>query len=263
MRTIFRLNQKSKCELIQSMYPYAMYLLYVGAVIGFCVLLLRRSWRRRIDVSAPEALKVALLRGGAGAVTETLIFELHQKKIIELKADGTGRKLLAKISPAHRGRVSKLEEAAIQAFAAIQGNLSALGEARRALSDSMGEMEDSMQKAGWWKAPARWRRILTILAPGLIVAGSFRFLNYYEGWLQWALALTVPLLALIGLRIVRREMSGPTNSGKELLEHLRREADNKADPVMQVALHGTEYLAQQPDYRVFHIMTRGVPYEYL
>lgn len=242
------------------MYPYVMYLLYVAAVIGFCVLLLRREYRQRFVSSTPEPVEAALLRGGLGAVVETVIFQMHEKKYLELKTDGSGRKLFPEISDSRRIRLSRLEEASVLGFVAIQGSGPELKDARRQLAGSLRETEENMKKAGWWRTPARWHRVLEIMVPGLIVAGSLRFLNYYGGWLQWALALTVPVLAVVGRRAVRREMSGPTRKGKELLKQLQAGHVVDPNPLWQVALNGSQTLAGHPDYRLFCFMTRGLPY---
>lgn len=246
------------------MYPYVMYLFYVGAIIGCAVLLLRRSRRRRrTDSFSPKALEVALLRGGLGAVVETVIFELHERKIIELKPDGPSRKLLVQVLPVQGTGLSQLETEAVQAFMAIQGNVRTLRGTRLRLAESLRAIEENMQKAGWWKTPVRWHWVISAIVPCLIVAGSLRFMNYYEGTEKWLLVLTVPLLAVLGRRIVLYEMSGPTKSGKELLDKLRKGADHEEDPLLQVALFGTQHLADNSEQRLFCVMTRSIPYGYL
>ncbi len=242
------------------MYPYVMYLLYVAAVIGFFVLLLRREHRQRLGSSTPEPVEAALLRGGLGAVVETVIFQMHEQKYIELKTDRSGRKVLPEVSRDHRTRLSKLEEASVLGFVAIQGSETELKDARRQLAGSLRKMEESMKNAGWWRTPARWHWMLEIIVPGLIVAGSLRFLNYYGGWLQGALALTVPVLAVVGRRAVSRGISGPTRRGKELLQQLKAGHGTDLDPLWQVGVNGTQALAGHPDYRLFCFMTRGIPY---
>jgi len=87
---------------------------------------------------------------------------------------------------------------------------------------------------------------------------------YYEGTEMWLLVLTVPFFAVIGRRMVLREMSGPTKDGIELLARLRKQAgQEEADPLWRVALFGTQNLAQHPEHRLFCVMTRSIPYEYL
>ncbi|MBP2666244.1 MAG: hypothetical protein H6Q76_1224 [Firmicutes bacterium] len=241
-----------------------MYLLYVGAIMGCAVLLLRRSRRRRqTDSLSPKALEVALLRGGLGAVVETVIFELHERKIIELKPDGPSRKLLVQVSSVQGVGLSQLEAAAVQAFMALQGNVRKLGGTRRQLVESLRAIEENMQKAGWWKTPARWQWVMSVIVPCLIVAGSLRFMNYYEGTEKWLLALTVPLLAVLGRRIVLHEMSGPTKNGQKLLAKLRESADSDGDPLLQVALFGSQHMADKSEQRIFCVMTRSIPYGYL
>ncbi|MHC1760388.1 MAG: TIGR04222 domain-containing membrane protein [Negativicutes bacterium] len=243
------------------MYPYVMYLLYVGAVIGFCILLLRRDRRTESVSSIPAVLEIALLRGGLAAVVETLIFDLYVRKMIELKVDGADRKLRAAVILEQRPHLSELDESVIEAFTAVHGKLSQVKKARQQLTGCLRGTEEKMQKAGWWKTPARWHRFLPVLVVCLIMGGALRFFDYYEGILKWLLILTVPIWAIIGRHIVGRELSGPTNMGKELFERLRNQADNSPDPVWQVVLQGTQYLAEQPEYRVFYFMTRGVPYK--
>lgn len=242
------------------MYPYGMYLLYVGAVVGFCVLLLRRDRRTENVSSMPAVLELALLRGGEAAVVETLIFDLYVRKIIELKADGADRKLRVVVVLEQRPHLSEMDKSVIEAFAAVHGKLSQVKKARQQLTVCLRGTEEKMQKAGWWKIPARWHTLLPVLAVCLIMGGALRFFDYYEGTLKWLLILTVPVWAIIGRHIVGRELSGPTNMGKVLIERLRNQVDNPQDPVWQVALRGTQYLADQPEYRVYYFMTRGIPY---
>ncbi|MBP2667727.1 MAG: hypothetical protein H6Q76_2707 [Firmicutes bacterium] len=245
-----------------AMYPYFMYLLYVGAVVGMCILLLRRDRRRRIDRNMPTVIEAALLRGGPGAVVETVIFKLNEQGIIELKANGSQKKLLAVISREQQAAISEIEEAAIVAFIGIQGSAFSKNIRKQFLGD-LREMEEDMRKAGWWKTPARLHWLITILAPGLIAVGSLRFLNYYEGGLQWMLALTVPIFAVWSRRVILREISGPTFKGKNLLKKLQAEYVGHQDPLWQVALFGTQSLKDRTNYRLFYFMTRGVPYEKL
>lgn len=245
------------------MYAYFLYLVYVGAVIGICVLLLRRDRRRQDARKMPTAEEAALLRGGPGALMETVIFKLHKQGIIELKTEGTSKKLLAVISREQQAALSLEEEAVIHSFAAIQGTLSSLQNIRSRLLNNLREMEDSMQKAGWWKTPARWHWILTVLAPSFVAAGSLRFIDYYDGTMKWILALTVPFFAVVSRRIVLREMSGPTGAGKALLKKLQEEKNKDLDPVWQVALYGTQALQDHANYRLFYFMTRSIPYRYL
>lgn len=241
-----------------------MYLFYVGAIIGCAVLLLRRSRRRQqTDSLSPKYLEVALLRGGLGAVVETVIFELYERKIIELKPDGPSRKLLVQVLPAKGVGLSQIETAAVQAFMAIQGNVRMLRGPRRQLSESLRAIEENMRKAGWLKTPARWQWVMSVTVPCLIVAGSLRFMNYYEGTERWLLVLTVPLLAVLGRRIVLHEMSGPTKSGKELVDKLRKDANHTDELFLQVALFGAQHLADKSEQRMFCVMTRSIPYEYL
>jgi len=240
-----------------------MYLLYVVAIIGCVVLLLRRSRERHTWIFLPQTLEIALLRGGMGAVVETVIFDLKERKIIELAPDGSSRRLLVQITPAHKNNLSPLEDASVSAFVAVQGNLRKLQGTRRQLAESLKSMEENMKNAGWWKTPARWHWILTLMVPCLIAGGSLRFMDDYEGIEKWVLVLTVPLLAVFGRRMVLRELSGPTKGGKELLAKLRMECAYEAAPLSQVALFGTQHLAGNPDQRLFCIMTRGIPYGYL
>lgn len=218
------------------MYPYGMYLLYVAAVVGFCVLLLRRDRRTENVSSMPAALEVALLRGGLAVVVETLIFDLYVRKMIKLKADGADRKLRAVVILEQRPHLSELDKSLIEAFTAVHGKLSQAKNARQQLTGCLRGTEEKMQKAGWWKTPAHWHRFVPVLAVCLIMGGDLRFVDYYEGILKWLLILTVPVWAVIGRNVVGRELSGPTNMGKALIECLRNQADNSPDPVWQVAL---------------------------
>ena len=246
------------------MYPYLVYVLYVGAVIGCSVLLLRRESRQRgLPAAVPGVLEAALIRGGRGAVVETAIFHLYLQRRVELKTAGTGKKLLAVFSPEKAVSISELEESVVESFMAIQGDKTAIRKARQLLSERLRETEMAMQKSGWWKSPARWRWLLAILAPCLIVGGSLRFLNYYEGVTGLVLALTVPVWAVIGRRIVAGEISGPTQKGKKLLEQLQRDTGKETDALWQMAVHGTQCLSEMPEHHRFYFMTRSIPYGYL
>jgi len=245
------------------MYPYIMYLFYVGAVIGCAVLLLQRRRRRHKNSMRPAPLEVALVRGGLGAVVETVIFDLYNRAIIELKPDRTTRKLQAHILPEAGNALSPLEAVSVQAFVAVQGNVRALQETRRHLTANLRDIEENMQKAGWWKTPARWHWLMSVIVPCLILLGSLRFMDYYDGPEKWLLMLTVPIFALLGRRIVVHEMFGPTQLGKNLLATLRREGVPQEELLVQVALYGAQRLADRPAYRLFCVMTRSIPYEAL
>ena len=117
-----------------------------------------------------------------------------------------------------------------------------------------------MQKAGWWKTPARWRWLITLLAPCLIAIGSLQFLGYYEGLEKWILAMTVPFLAVIGRRIVAGELEGPTRTGKKILGELQRQCDSETDIVRRVALNGAKMLENHKEYHAFYFMTHSLPY---
>jgi uncharacterized protein (TIGR04222 family) len=153
-----------------------------------------------------------------------------------------------------------LEHDSLKAFEDIQGPGGAIKKARRQMSASVKEIETVMQTAGWWKSPARWKWGLTILSPGLIVFGSLRFIDAYEGGLQVALALTVPIFAVIIRRLILYEMTGPTARGCKILKRRREAKQNKQDLLWQVALHGTQQLEELPEYRLFCFMTRAIPY---
>lgn len=225
------------------MIPYFVYLLYVGAVIGFCILVLRReAGRKGLDGFRPDAEAVALLRGGLGAVLETVIFRLYVQKKIDLTTNGPQKKLQIAISRETTAGLSALERATVATFAALQGKRAELFEARRDLLATLQETQYSMQKAGWWKTPARWRWLITLLAPCLIAIGSLQFLGYYEGLEKWILAMTVPFLAVIGRRIVAGELEGPTRTGKKILGELQRQCDSETDIVRRVALKGAKML---------------------
>ena len=128
------------------------------------------------------------------------------------------------------------------------------------MSDSVKEIEITMQTAGWWKRSARWKWGLAILSPGLIVFGSMRFIDAYEGGVQVALALTVPIFAVLLRRVVVYEMSGSTARGRRLVKRFRTEKSDEPNLLWQVALHGTQQLKELPEYRSFCFMTRGIPY---
>ena len=114
--------------------PYFVYLLYVGAVIGFCILVLRReAGRKGLDGFRPDAEAVALLRGGLGAVLETVIFRLYVQKKIDLTTNGPQKKLQVAISRETTAGLSALERATVATFAALQGKRAELFEARRDL----------------------------------------------------------------------------------------------------------------------------------
>ena len=211
----------------------------------------------------PNSVEVALLRGGLAAVMETVLFDLYVRKMIELKTGGSDRKLLAVVIPEQRTHISELEESVILAFTAVQGKFFLVKKSRQQLTVCLRRTEENMQKAGWWKTPARWHQLLPILAASLIVGGGLRFFDYYEGTEKWILALTVPVWAVIGRRIVYGELSGPTSRGKQLLDQLRREVYRAADPVWLLGLQGIEYLAAQPEYRLFYFMMRGIPFRHI
>ena len=243
------------------MIPYFVYLLYVGAVIGFCILVLRReAGRKGLDGFRPDAEAVALLRGGLGAVLETVIFRLYVQKKIDLTTNGPQKKLQVAISRETTAGLSALERATVATFAALQGKHAELLEARRDLLATLQETQYSMQKAGWWKTPARWRWLITLLAPCLIAIGSLQFLGYYEGLEKWILAMTVPFLAVIGRRIVAGELEGPTRTGKKLLRELQRQCDSETDIVRRVALKGAKMLENHKEYHAFYFMTHSLPY---
>ena len=243
------------------MIPYFVYLLYVGAVIGFCILVLRReAGRKRLEGFRPDAEAVALLRGGLGAVLETVIFRLYVQKKIDLTTNGPQKKLQVAISRETTAGLSALERATVATFAALQGKRAELFEARRDLLATLQETQYSMQKAGWWKTPARWRWLITLLAPCLIAIGSLQFLGYYEGLEKWILAMTVPFLAVIGRRIVAGELEGPTRTGKKILGELQRQCDSETDIVRRVALNGAKMLENHKEYHAFYFMTHSLPY---
>ena len=243
------------------MIPYFVYLLYVGAVIGFCILVLRReAGRKGLDGFRPDAEAVALLRGGLGAVLETVIFRLYVQKKIDLTTNGPQKKLQVAISRETTAGLSALERATVATFAALQGKHAELLEARRDLLATLQETQYSMQKAGWWKTPARWRWLITLLAPCLIAIGSLQFLGYYEGLEKWILAMTVPFLAVIGRRIVAGDLEGPTRTGKKILGELQRQCDSETDIVRRVALNGAKMLENHKEYHAFYFMTHSLPY---
>ena len=128
------------------MIPYFVYLLYVGAVIGFCILVLRReAGRKGLDGFRPDAEAVALLRGGLGAVLETVIFRLYVQKKIDLTTNGPQKKLQVAISRETTAGLSALERATVATFAALQGKHAELLEARRDLLATLQETQYSMQ----------------------------------------------------------------------------------------------------------------------
>ena len=243
------------------MIPYFVYLLYVGAVIAFCILVLRREGGRKgLAGVRPDAVAVALLRGGLGAVLETVIFRLYVQKKLALTTNGPAKKLQVAVSRETTASLSALERTAVTTFAALQGKRAALLEARRDLAATLRETQYSMQKAGWWKTPARWRWLITLLAPCLIAIGSLQFLGYYEGLEKWILAMTVPFLAVIGRRIVAGELEGPTRTGKKILGELQRQCDSETDLVRMVALNGAKILENHKEYHAFYFMTHSLPY---
>lgn len=242
------------------MNAYLFYLIYVAAVVVFSILLLRREGDRPNRAEPPHVLEVALLRGGFGAVIETVIFDLQLRKLIELKVDSRSKQVVAAVSKEKSHALSQLEHDAVKAFADIQGPGGAIKRARRQMSDSVKEIETAMQTAGWWKRSARWKWGLTILSPGLIVFGSLRFIDAYEGGLQLALALTVPIFAVLVRRLIISEMTGPTMRGQSLLKRLRAEKSAGPNLLWQVALRGTQQLEELPEYRLFCFMTRAIPY---
>jgi uncharacterized protein (TIGR04222 family) len=242
------------------MNAYLFYLIYVAAVAAFSILLLRREGDPPNRAELPHVLEVALLRGGLGAVVETVVFDLHLRKLIELKVDSRNKQVVAALNPENIHSLSTLEHDSLKAFEDIQGPGGAIKKARRQMSASVKEIETVMQTAGWWKSPARWKWGLTILSPGLIVFGSLRFIDAYEGGLQVALALTVPIFAVIIRRLILYEMTGPTARGCKILKRRREAKQNKQDLLWQVALHGTQQLEELPEYRLFCFMTRAIPY---
>jgi hypothetical protein len=191
------------------------------------------------------------------------MFDLYNRKIIELKPDRTTRKLQAHILQEPGNALSPLEAVSVQAFVAVQGNVRALQETRRHLTANLRDIEENMQKAGWWKTPARWHWMMSVMVPCLILLGSLRFMEYYGGLEKWLLMLTVPVFALFGRRIIVHEMFGSTKLGKNLLATLRRDGISQEEQLVQVALYGTQHLADRPAYRLFCVMTRNIPYEAL
>ena len=245
------------------MNAYFLYLIYVAAVAVINILLLRRESARSNRLEPPQVLEVALLRGGLGAVVETIVFDLQLRNLIELNVDSRSKQVVALVSQDDIQAISPLERDAIKAFADIQGPGGAIKRARRQMSDSVKEIETAMQTAGWWKRPALWKWGLTILSPGLIVFGSVRFIGAYEGGVQVALALTVPVFAVIIRRLIIREMTGPTARGRKMLKRSQEEQRDEQDWLWQVALHGTQQLKERPQHRSFCFMTRAIPYERL
>ena len=243
------------------MIPYFLYLFYVGAVIVFCILVLRRETRPSGPVNVqPDPVAVALLRGGLGAVLETVIFRLYVEKKIELATNGPEKMLQIVISRETTAGLSALERAAVAAFAALPGKRPELLEARRDFAAALRETQYSMQKAGWWKTPARWRWFISMLAPVLIAVGCLQFLGYYEGREKWILAMTVPFLAVIGRRIVATEVEGPTRAGRKLLQKLRGQVADDQDSVRLVALQGLSCLENHREYRAYYFMAHALPY---
>ncbi len=242
------------------MNAYLFYLIYVAAVAVFSILLLRRESDRPNRLEPPHVLEAALLRGGLGAVVETVIFDLHLRNLIELKVDSRSKQIVVLVSSEKKPALSQLEHDAIKAFEDIQGQGGTIKRARRQMSDSVKEIETAMQTDGWWKRPARWKWGLTILSPGLIVFGSLRFIDAYEGGVQVALALTVPIFAVLLRRVIVHEMTGPTARGSRLLQRFRAEKSDDPNLLWQVALHGTQKLKELPEYRLFCFMTRAIPY---
>lgn len=253
----------NKSEKYRNMNSYLFYLIYVAAVAAFSILLLRREEERPNRPDPPQVLEVAMLRGGLGAVVETTIFDLQLRKLIELKVDSRNKQIVVWVSSENKHVISQLEHAAIKAFEDIQGPVGAIKRARRQMAASVKDLEMVMQTAGWWKRPARWKWGLTILSPGLIVFGSLRFIDAYEGGLQVALALTVPIFAVLVRRLILYEMTGPTMRGQSLLKRLRAKKTDELNLLWQVALHGIQQLEELSEYRSFCFMTRRIPYERL
>ena len=124
------------------MIPYFLYLFYVGAVIVFCILVLRRETRPSGPVNVqPDPVVVALLRGGLGAVLETVIFRLYVEKKIELATNGPEKMLQIVISRETTAGLSALERAAVAAFAALPGKRPELLEARRDFAATLRETQ--------------------------------------------------------------------------------------------------------------------------
>jgi uncharacterized protein (TIGR04222 family) len=207
-----------------------------------------------------QVLEVALLRGGLGAVVETVVFDLQLRNLIELKVDSRSKQVVVAVNRENIHALSKLEHDAIKAFEDIQGQGGAIKRARRQMVDSVQEIETALQTAGCWKRPALWKWGLTILSPGLIVFGSLRFIDAYEGGVQVALALTVPIFAVLLRRVIVHEMTGSTARGRRLLKWFRAEKKNETNLLWQVALHGTQQIKELPEYRLFCFMTRAIPY---
>ena len=243
------------------MIPYFIYLLYVAAVIGFCILVLRREVRPAEPAELPpDPVAIALVRGGLGAVLETVIFRLYVEKKLDLATHSPPAKLEPVFSRQTTAGLSAIERAAVETLAALQGKSPELSKARHDLATALRETKISMQKAGWWKTPARWRWLITLLAPCLIAIGSLQILGYYEGREKWVLAMTVPFWAVIGRRIVATEVEGPTRAGRKLLKELSRRYVDESDDVRRVAVHGVSCLANHQEYRAFYFMTHALPY---
>jgi uncharacterized protein (TIGR04222 family) len=243
-----------------NMNSYLFYLVYVVAVAACSVLLLRRQNKSPNRLEPPQELEIALLRGGLGAVVETVIFDLQLRNIIELNVDSRSKQVVASLNRENVHALSPLEHDSLKAFEKIQAQEQAIKKTRQSMSDSIAEIETAMQTAGWWKRPARWKWVMTILSLGLIVFGSLRFIHSYEGGLQLALALTVPVLAVLMRRLIIHEMSGPTGRGRMLLKRFQEEKTDNPDALWQVALHGTQRLKDVPQYRLYCFMMRGIPF---
>ena len=242
------------------MKPYLLYLAYVVAVALFSMLLLRRQHQHPTRTEPPRELEAALLRGGLGAVAETIVFDLHLRNLVELKADKKDLKVVVTISNGKEHLLSQQEQAALKAFEAVQKKGDAIKKARQQMNVSFQALETEMKKAGWWKKPTRWKWSLTVFSPAMIVFGCFRFIGLYEGEMQVALALTVPVFAVLVRRVILHELTGPTENGRRALRCLREERDAVRPPLMQMALQGSQGLKDIPEYRSFFFMTRGVPY---
>ena len=79
------------------MSAYFWYLLYVGAVIAFGILLLRRVGRQMPSVDQPEVLDAAWLRNKSAGVLETIIFHLYDRGFVELTTETGTKKLGIKL----------------------------------------------------------------------------------------------------------------------------------------------------------------------
>lgn len=242
-------------------FSYLWYLAYVGAVLVFCRLLMERGRRRIATSKDPELIEAAILRGGAAAVVETILFQLHQQEKVQIKADPHRKTIDVLWGAGWAAKADPLEQAVVHAIGLVRGKRPEQLQAIKIMRDALRQTELAMQSAGWWRHPAAWHWGLAILAPALIVVGGIRLINEFAGFASlFFVVLTVPILAVFGRRYVMMSLRGPTSSGKKVVHRMIATDQAGSGEEWKVALQGTQALADHPTHRAYCFLLRGFPF---